>query len=440
MKTLYLECGMGAAGDMLTAALLELTDDPKEFTDKINSLKLKDVSVSSVPVIKQGIRGTQMSVKISGTEEESEDVNTGGHNHREHGHDEHEEHHHHGHSHDEHEEHHHHGHGEHEEHHHHEHSHHSHTTVKDIENTVAELNVSEKVKKDINAVYGIIAEAESFVHGKRTDEIHFHEVGTMDALADIAGVCILMEMLAPERVIVSPVNLGSGHVRCMHGILPVPAPATAHIMRDVPVYSGRVEGELCTPTGAALLKYFADEFGSMPVMKVSRTGYGMGKKDFPVLNCVRSFYGETAETSDSITELVCNLDDMTGEAIGAAQEILLREGACDVFTVPAGMKKNRPAVILTCLCHEEQRDRMVQLLFRHTSTLGIRESVCRRYTLGRRSEAVSTSLGEIRIKYSEGYGVRRFKAEYDDAVKAAEENGISFDEAVRIIEKEICQK
>lgn len=415
MKTLYLECKMGAAGDMLTAALLELIPDKKMFADKMNSIGLNGVQIEAVSVVKMGITGTQMSVKIHGEEEKSEDVSV-----HEHSHEHNYEHHHHEHL--------------------HEHSyehHHSHTSLHDIEHIISELKVSDKVKSDALAVYGLIAEAESAAHGRKVDEIHFHEVGTIDAVADIVGVCLLMEMLSPDKVIVSPVHLGNGFVKCMHGILPVPAPATAHILKGIPAYSGNIEGELCTPTGAALLRYFADEFGDMPPMKVAETGYGMGKKDFPVLNCVRSFIGETEDKSESVAELVCNIDDMTGEALGFVQEMLLKAGACDVFTQTVQMKKNRPAVMLTCICEEKQRDKMIRLIFRHTSTIGIREHYCNRYTLNRRIDTIHSSLGEVRVKFSEGYGVKRCKAEYDDVSRIAEEKGISFDNAKRIIEQEL---
>ncbi len=427
MKTLYLECKMGAAGDMLTAALLELISDKQIFIDKMNSIGLRDVNISALSTVKMGINGTQMSVRIHGDEEESEDVSIH-HTHHEHHHHSHE--HEHSHSHEEH-------HHSHEHSHHHEHHHHSHTSMHDIEHIINDLDVSDKVKSDAVAVYRLIAEAESTAHGRTVEEIHFHEVGTMDAVADIVGVCILMEMLSPQRVVVSPIHLGNGFVKCMHGVLPVPAPATAYILKGIPAYCGNIDGELCTPTGAALLRYFADEFGDMPCMITEKTGYGMGKKDFPLLNCVRSFIGESENQSESVIELVCNIDDMTGEALGFAQEILLKAGACDVFTQAVGMKKNRPAVMLTCLCKENQHDEMIELIFRHTSTIGIREHNCRRYTLNRRFENVNTSLGNVNVKISDGFGVKRCKAEYDDISRIAIEKGISFDDAKRIVEKEI---
>lgn len=273
MKTLYIECNMGAAGDMLMAALLEICPEPEAFVEKLNSLQIPKVTYRCEKSVKCGVTGTHMSVLIDGEEEESADV-TG---------------HHHGHSHaDEHEHHHEHSHSE--GHHHH---HGPHTSMSDITRMIEALDIPQKVKQDAIAVYRLIAEAESHVHGKSVEEIHFHEVGTIDAVADVVGVCFLIHELAPEQIVASPVHVGKGRVHCAHGILPVPAPATAYILRGVPIYSGEINGELCTPTGAALLKYFCAKFGSMPVMQVDRIGYGMGKKDFEAANCVRVMFGES---------------------------------------------------------------------------------------------------------------------------------------------------
>ena len=386
MKTLYLDCAMGAAGDMLTAALLELLPEKENFLSALNAAGIPGVAVSAEPSVKCGIRGTHVTVKVDG-EEESEKM---------HDHD-------------------------------HDHPHH-HSGMREIEHIVERLTVSEKVKADILAVYTLIAEAESHAHGVPVTDIHFHEVGTMDAVADITAVCMLMERIAPEQVVVSPVHVGSGQVKCAHGILPVPAPATAYILRGVPVYGGSIRGELCTPTGAALLKHFATRFGEMPVMQTAAIGYGMGKKDFPAANCVRAFLGETAEAAETVCELSCNLDDMTPEAIGFAEERFFAAGALEVYTVPAQMKKSRPGVLLTVMCRESDREEMLHLFFRHTTTLGVRENVSRRYTLSRTIETIATPFGEVRRKTSEGCGVKREKYEYEDLARIAREKEMSIEE------------
>ena len=356
MRTIYLDCGMGAAGDMLMAALLELCPEKKEeFLGKMNGLGLPGVKVEEEPAVKCGITGTHMNVTVFGEEEESEDVHDHGHAHT-HSHEACESIaadglHSHVHSHD--------GHG-------HSHHHHHHSTMAGIASIIDGLDIPAPVKEDMKAVYALIAEAESHAHGMPVDQIHFHEVGTMDAVADIAGVCLLFHELGADQIIASPVHVGSGHVHCAHGILPVPAPATAHILQGIPVYSTQVQGELCTPTGAALLKHFVKEFREMPVMTTSKIGYGMGKKDFERANCVRAFLGDTAETGDEIAELSCNLDDMTAEAIGFAEEALFEAGALEVYTIPVGMKKSRPGILLTCMCRREDEEKMVELPVSYT--------------------------------------------------------------------------
>ncbi len=426
MKTLYLDCGMGAAGDMLTAALLELLPDREKIIGELNALGIPGVEFVCGKAQKCGIGGTHISVCVHG-EEESGEMHSHGHEaaHRhdhEHTIHEAEEHHDHEHAHEP-------GHDhEHPHSHEHEAAHHHHSGMHEIKHIVGSLSLSERIRKDILAVFGMIAEAESHVHGVPVRDIHFHEVGTMDAVADITAVCVLMDRLAPDQVVVSPVHVGSGQVKCAHGILPVPAPAAAYILKDVPIYGGEIRGELCTPTGAALLKYFASRFGAMPVMRTLVIGYGMGKKDFPAANCVRALLGETDGAGDTVAELVCNVDDMTAEAIGFASETLLEAGALEVYTVAAGMKKSRPGTVLHVMCAESVKDKMVELIFKHTTTIGIRENISRRYTLARSIQRVQTPYGEVRKKISEGYGVTREKYEYEDLARIARERGLSIRE------------
>ncbi len=401
MKTLYLECGMGAAGDMLTAALLELIDDKQAFVNRINRLGLPGVNVTAEPSVKCGITGTHMKVTVDGEEEESLDAHSHHHEHDR------------------------------------EYSHHHHASVADIETLINGLDVSDRVKADAKAVYALIAEAESQVHGHPVSEIHFHEVGTMDAVTDVVSVCLLMEEIGAEEVVVSPVHVGSGHVHCMHGILPVPAPATALILKDVPTCGGHIQGELCTPTGAALLKHFASRFGDRPMMKTKAIGYGMGKKDFEQANCVRAFLGESEGKREQITKLECNLDDMTGEDIGYAIERLFSAGALEVFTQPIGMKKNRPGVLLSVLCAAEDADRMAEEIMKHTSTLGIRRQEMSRYVLKRDVRTISTPYGDVRIKQASGMGVERSKPEFDDVALLAAENNLPLRTIRDAVEKNI---
>lgn len=430
MKTLYLECNMGAAGDMLTAALLELHSDPQGFVERMNRLGLPGVVFAAQPAVKCGITGTQVSVTVGGEEEESHDVPLHSHVHettQDEAHPGHAHDHVHGHDH-EHTHDHEHSHG-----HEHGHGHHHHAGMGDIRHILSHLDIPQPVRQDAEAVYQLIAQAESHAHGRPVEEIHFHEVGTLDAVTDVVAVCWLLHDLAPEQIVASPVHVGCGQVRCAHGILPVPAPATAYILQGVPTYGGSVQGELCTPTGAALLKHFVQRFGPSPVMRVEKTGYGMGKKDFEAANCVRAMLGQTQEESAAIAQLACNLDDMTPEALGFAQERLWEAGALDVTTAPIGMKKNRPGVQLTCLCRLEDREKLVSVLFAHTTTLGVRESLCTRYTLARSQRTVETEHGPVRVKEARGWGVTREKPEYEDVANIAREHGLTLDQVKELL-------
>ena len=409
MKTLYIECNMGVAGDMLMGALLELAKDKEGFIDKMNHLGIPRVKICSSESIKCGICGTHISVKIDGQEETDAE------------HHKHEisvEHHHE------------HIHGNH-AHSHEENVHHHHATMESIGEIIDSMEIPDNVKKDIKSIYQIIADAESKVHGKPVGEVHFHEVGMMDAIADITGCCLLINEINPERIIVSPIVTGFGHVHCAHGTMPVPAPATALILNGVPNCTGDIEGELCTPTGAAIVKYFADEFSYQPEMVTDKIGYGMGTKDFLSVNCVRAFIGDTKDISEEIIELCCNIDDMTPEDIGYATELFMENGAVDVYTTSIGMKKSRPGIMLNVMCRSEDKERIAKLIFQHTTTIGIRQYTCNRMTLRRRKEFVNTKFGKVRVKRSEGYGVEREKAEYEDIRNIANNTGMSLMEIRR---------
>lgn len=423
MKTLFIECSMGAAGDMLMGALYELLDPSmqEEFLDTMNALLPGTVSLSAVACEKCGIYGTKMEIFVHGVKE--------GHYHEQQGN-----------------------------------TAHSHTSYPELLGQIDSLSLSTQVKKDAKAIYSLIAAAESHAHRTEIQQIHFHEVGTLDALMDVIGCCILIEKLHPEQIIASPVHVGSGTVHCAHGILPVPAPATAEILKDVPIYSGSVIGELCTPTGAALLKHFTSQFTAMPPMTMEKTGYGMGTKDFDTANCLRIFYGDmnilpvpskrqlpNLQTSqipgtinpeethpdfytegfhslDQILELSCNLDDMTPEAVSYAVEVLINAGALDVFTTPVQMKKNRSGLLLTCLCDLEQESTFSKLILTHTTTRGIRIHPCYRRTLDASFETTTTPYGDITIKVSTGYGIDKCKPEYDEVAAAAKKYGVTFRE------------
>ena len=387
MKTLYLECKMGAAGDMLCAALLGLFDETDVIIKELNDIGIPKVKFCLEESKKCGIVGNHLSVLIEGEEEKPDGASVHEHTH-EHTHE---------HVHD------------------HNHSHeHSHRSLYDIEEIIESLSINKEIKSDIREVYELLAEAESEVHGVPVAEIHFHEVGNLDAIADITAFCYLMHLLDPDKVVVSPINVGGGTVKTAHGILPVPAPATALLLNGIPSYQSTIESELCTPTGAALIKYFAFEYSNQPVMTADKIGYGMGKKDFPQANCLRAVLGNTKEDTEQIVELACNVDDMTPEEIGFAIEMLFDAGAVEVYTTPIGMKKGRPGIVITCMCRPEERDKMVGMIFKHTTTIGVREYLGNRYVLSREIKKIDTPYGEVRVKRSYGHDVSREKLEYDD--------------------------
>lgn len=407
MRTLYIECNMGAAGDMLMGALYELLEDKEGFLKTMNSLGLPGVHVEAEAGKTCGIAGTHMRVTVHGEEETAC------------GHDHAHDHHH----------------------------HHHHATPGHIGELIDTLCLPEEVKKEARAVYDRIALAEARAHGCPVGDVHFHEVGALDAVADVTGVCYCLYLLKPERIVVSPVHVGSGTVRCAHGIMPVPAPATANLLEGAPSYGGEIRGELCTPTGAALLTQFADAFGSMPVMTGAGVGIGIGTKEFPQANCVRVFLGESRESEAAgmeagetgangrITELICNLDDMTPEALSFACGRLLETGALDVYTIPGTMKKGRPGHVLTVLCEEGNEEEMVRKIFRETATNGVRARRCEKYFLKPGVEKVSTPWGEVRIKTAFGYGVTHKKPEYEDVARIAREQNLPWgkvrDEVIR---------
>ena len=398
MKTLYIECNMGAAGDMLMSALYELLEDKQGFLDTMNGLGLPGVRVEAAPAVTSGIAGTHMKVTVHG-EEEDEHLH---HHEHDHGH-----HHDHDHDHD------------------HEHHHHHHATPGHIAGLIDHLPLPEEVRTHAKGVYDAIAQAEAKAHGCPVGEVHYHEVGALDAVADVAGVCYALYLLKPEKIVVSPIHVGSGTVKCAHGIMPVPAPATAALLAGVPTYGGQVQGELCTPTGAALLAHFAQSFGPMPVLSVEKVGYGVGTRQFEQANCVRAFWGESQEGGNGeIVELVCNIDDMTGEALAFAAERLLAAGALDVYTTPGTMKKGRPGQVLTVLCEPGMEQNLAQAILCHTTTNGLRVRRCEKYFLTPGSKTVETPWGAVGIKTAEGFGVCHAKPEYEDAAALARSHGL----------------
>lgn len=374
MRTLYIDCRMGAAGDMLAASLLELHPDRDAALARLNALGIDGVVVSETRTTRGGLAGTLLDVSVHGEAE-------GDHHHDAHGH-----------------------------------HHHHHATMAEIDGQIESLNASDAVKSHVRAVYQLIAEAESQAHGRPVSEIHFHEVGAKDAICDIASVATLLEALGPVQIVASVPEVGGGFAHCAHGAVPVPAPATANLLKGMAFSSGAADCELLTPTGAALLRHFATAFGPMPTMAVERIGIGCGHRELDgKANVVRTFLGETAACAEGpnekIVELKANIDDMTGEDLAFACDRIRAEGAKDVALIPVIMKKGRPGHILVVIAAEADADRLAAAILRETSTFGVRRTDCSRYALSRRIERGEDG---VRVKYGEGYGVSKSKREFED--------------------------
>lgn len=386
MKTLFLDCGLGVAGDMMTSALLGLFEDPAQEAEKLNSLGIPGVTFSTEVRTSRGISGIHTDVTYHGeTEGQS--------------------------------------------------SSHSHVSMETIRTILQDLKVPQEVRSHITAVYDDIAKAESRAHGRPVEEIHLHELGAMDAIADITAAAFLLHELDPELIVSSPVCVGHGTVKTAHGILPVPAPATANLLEGIPCFAGDAAGEMCTPTGAALLRHYVHQFSPMPVMTIDCHSYGLGTREYEDrLNAVHATLGDV---HPDVIELSCNVDDMTPESIAYALDQLMQEGALDAGWTSFGMKKGRPGIRIDLLCRPEDRDRMVELMFRHTTTIGLRETVCTREILSRSGGVVETRWGPVRYKCSEGHGVRRVKAEFDDLAAIANSKNIPLDDVRREFDTEI---
>lgn len=364
---------MGVAGDMLCGALLDTLGDneKKEITAKLDGL-FSSIGISCEKTSKCGISGTKFNVEIR-----EENI--------------------------------------------------SHSSLGQIFDIIDSLDLSENVKNNAKAVYKIIADAESKVHGVPVSDIHLHEVGAKDAIADIVSCCYLIETIAADKIIASPPVTGYGEVHCAHGTLSIPAPATAEILKGIKTKRGSIEAELTTPTGAALIKYFADEIVESCDMTYEAVGYGAGTKDFEKPNCLRAFV--STDDTEEIYELRTQLDDMTGEEAGYAVNKLLSLGANDAYITPVFMKKNRPGYMLTVICTPNKKDFFITQIFKHTTTLGIRAVRCERSTL--RRELIESDA--VTIKRSEGYGTAKEKPEFDELKKIADENDISIFEARKFI-------
>jgi len=432
MRIAYLECFSGISGDMFLGALVD-AGVPLELLKKTVAALGVDARLEVSRVQRSGISAVKLDVIAAGQKElpreefwEKQALEAGYPHHHEHGH-----------SHHEHNEH------SHEHEHPHEH-HHAHRGLKEIREIIGRADISGAAKERALRIFEVLGTAEARVHNTDVEHVHFHEVGAIDAIVDITCAAVGAEALAVDEIVCSPLNVGGGTVQCAHGTFPVPAPATLEILRHAPIYSGQVQKELVTPTGAAIVSVLAPRFSNFPRIKAEKIGYGAGSrdlKDFP--NVLRLTIGETLEKhsslipEESISILEANVDDMTPQLFGYVMERALQDGALDVFATSVQMKKNRPGMLLTVLCRPEDTPRLTRLLFAETTTLGVRMREEKRARLARRHLTVTTRWGEIRMKVANLNGsISNYAPEYEDCRRIAEQHRIPLkavmQEAVRV--------
>lgn len=442
MRVLYFDCFSGISGDMTLGALLDLGLDSGAFLHELDKLKVDGYSIEIRKAVKNGITGTDVNVIL-----EEDAAQHGGH---EHSHD-HEHDHDHGHEHD-----HHHGHEHSHDHepHEHEHSDHGHShshsqqerNLTDIENIINKSDLKPAVKAMSIKIFREIARAEAKVHGKDIREVHFHEVGAVDSIVDIVGSCICIDMLGVERIYASELHEGKGFVRCAHGLLPVPVPAVMEMLGNsgIPLITEDTPFELVTPTGIGILKMTCSAFGKMPPISVEKTGYGMGKRETGRFNALRAvvgtLYQQESLPNDEISILETNIDNMSPEILGYTMEKLLDSGALDVYYTPIYMKKNRPSVMLSVLARCQDEKKFSDIMFKETSTLGIRVSRSSRYCMNREFVKVNTQYGDVRVKIASIGDVRKFAPEYEDCKNIAVKTGLPITKVYELVNESYRQE
>lgn len=426
-KILFFDCFSGISGDMTLGALLDLGLDRQTFLNELEKLHVDGYKISFDKAVKNGITGNYVKVHLAdGCYGEDE-------------HDGKREHHGGGHRHD----------GDHE--HHGEHVHqishehhldskehfHEHRNLTDINRIIDASGIAPGAKDLAKRIFLRVAKAEGKVHNRRLEEVHFHEVGAVDSIVDIVGTAILIDMLRPDMVCASVIQDGRGFVKCQHGKLAVPVPAVSEIFADSGAITRQIdiETELVTPTGAAIIAELASSYGNMPEMNVRKIGWGAGTKDLEIPNLLKVSLGEYVESDvdftdkeDPVLVLETNLDDCTGEYLGYVMERLFEQGALDVFFTPIFMKKNRPAYRMTVICTPFDMRKMEELIFRHTTTIGLRKRLENRTVLPRKKEVLHTKYGELEVKIAAVGAEERIYPEYESAKKLAMQHGVSLNE------------
>ena len=398
MKTLYFDCSSGISGNMVLGALTEIVGDENYLLENLKKLNVDGYKIEFSKKVKNGITGTYVDVIVDGKDEY-------GHEH----------------------------HIEHE--HHHEH-HHEHRNLYDVNSIIENSSLDDSVKNLAKRIFMRVALAESKVHNKPLEEVHFHEVGAIDSIVDIVGTSILINKINPDRVVSSVVNDGYGFIECAHGTIPVPVPATSEIFANSHAKFRQidVETELVTPTGAAIISEIATEFSGMPAMKVEKIGWGAGYKELPIPNVLKVLIGEEERLEEDFVVIETNIDDCAGEVLEYTSEKLFENGALDVFFTPIFMKKNRPAYQLTVCCKESDREKMEDIIFSETTTIGVRYRHENRTVLDREFVEIDTKYGKIKAKKVQRNGQVFVYPEYENIKKIAEENNIPLKELYKLEE------
>lgn len=393
---LHYDCFAGVSGDMNLAALIDLGVPADRLRTELSKLHLHDWELKTSRAEKMGIHGTRVDVDL--------------HEHHEHSRD---------------------------DVHAHAHHHHEHRTFTDIRRMIEDSSLSERVKRDSIAIFRIVAEAEAAVHARAVDEIHFHEVGAVDSIIDIVGAAIGMEFLNPSKITASPLELGGGFVKCAHGTMPIPAPATARILEGIPVTTGAVPFEMTTPTGAAIIRHYASSFAAKLSFTIRKSGIGVGHRDTEIPNLLRVYLAETSAAVESRVLIETNIDDMNPELYAHVMDRLFAEGADDVWLTPIIMKKSRPAVTLSVLCAASDGERISQTILVETTSLGLRKTPIDKTALERETLTVKTSLGEVRVKRARIGGIEKSKPEYDDCARIAKKRDMPLRDVYALLQKEI---
>ena len=402
MKTLYFDCSSGISGNMTLGALLEIIGDDNFLLEELKKLNVDGYRIEISNKVKNGITGKYVDVILV---EEHE------HHHDEHTH-------------------------EHEHEHDHEHHHHEHRNLNDVNEIIDKSSIDEKSKDLAKRIFLRVAKAESKVHNKPLEEVHFHEVGAIDSIVDIVGTAILINKINPDKIISSIVNDGHGFIECAHGTMAVPVPATTEIFASSNVKFRQidVDTELVTPTGAAIIAELAEDFTTLPAMVTRKIGWGAGYKDLNIPNVLKVYLGDMEDPCENFIVMETNIDDCSGEILGHTEELLFKNGALDVFFTPIFMKKNRPAYRMTVACRREDMLNLQKIIFRETTTIGIRYRSEYRTELERENVEIETKYGKIRVKKVRNNGETYVYPEYESLKEVASKNNIPLKELYKLEE------